>query len=168
MKVLGLDISSVITGWAVIDNGCLAGYGAINVKEYKSENIITNKTLYMFGMEVNDLLYRFVPTHVAVENVYMGCNSKTALSLAMLSAVARVKSYEFTRQEIVTIYPASVNSFYKMKVKGLTSASRKSLIISNTNDFFSIDLKKKDHDIADAISIAYVAYHKLSRNLKLE
>ena len=166
MKVLALDISSNKTGWALVEDLNLISYGVLDIKQHKPDRLINNYTLFMFKRELVTLFDIVKPDRVAVENVYLGTNTKVALSLAMMSGVARCFSYEFTGNEIATIYPSAVNKFLGFgRVK---RKERKKLLVEIVNIMFDLKLYKKDDDIADAIGIAFVAFNKFRKGLKIQ
>lgn len=166
MKILGVDISSSITGWAVVDNSELISYGAIDIKSMKRDAVITNSMLWGFGEKIRQLLELVKPDHMAVENVYMGMNPQTCKSLAMMSGIARYISVGMLHNEVPTIYPSEVNKYYGIKGNPKRKI-RKDKLVQQANKFFGTSFLKKDDDIADAIGIAFVAYHKLSRGNKI-
>ena len=166
MKVLGLDISSKNTGWAVISKGKLKNYGAIPIHLYKNTTRIDNHMLFRYANEIKKLMLSIKPTIVAVENVYVGHNDKTAILLSMMSGVARVIGYGVTKKEIPTIYPSQVNKF--LKIGKPVRAVRKKLVVKGFNQIFNLSLTNKEDDIADAIGIAYLTYLNLTANGKLK
>lgn len=157
MKVLGIDISSVKTGWALIDEGTLVKYGYIDVKKFKNPTA-NNSTLFLFGNEIQLLLNDCTPDYVAVENLYAGPNPKTLILLGMLSGIARYFSYSHTAEEVLNIMPSEVNKLVGIPSRGVKRPERKKAIISGINKMFNLQLLQKDDDLADAMGLAYVAY----------
>ena len=166
MRVLALDISSNKTGWALVKNATLESYGVLDIKQYKPNKLISNYTLYMFRHKLVELFDKTKPSRVAIENVYLGTNTKVALALAMMSGVARCLAYSYTKNEIATIYPSSVNKFLGFgRVKRV---ERKKLLVKMVYILFDLKLLKKDDDIADAIGIGFVAFNKFHKGLKIQ
>lgn len=167
MLLLGLDISSQCTGWALFDDLQLKSHGGIDINKYKNKDkTIDNHTLFNFGLEIESLLFKLQPDEVAVENVYVGINSGVGIKLGMMSGIARFIAVREVGKQVQTIYPAEVNRYFKMKTFGLKSAQRKSLLVINVNKQFKLKLLKKEHDMADAIGLAAVAAKKTFKNLK--
>ncbi len=157
MKVLGLDISSNMTGWAVIEDGILKEYGAIPIKRYKQQNKISNQMLWKYASKLKRLTIAHNPDVVAVENVYVDeKNFRVGLMLGGMQYIARVIGYGHTMQDIPTIWPSQVNALFK--IGNPIRVERKPLIVKHTNKKWKLNLKLKDDDIADAICIAHIAY----------
>ncbi|MBN1939326.1 MAG: crossover junction endodeoxyribonuclease RuvC [Candidatus Aminicenantes bacterium] len=94
MRILGIDPSSVATGYGILESredgdALILAYGAIkpNRKAALPERLLEIKT----GIE--NLISEYTPDEVAVENPFFGLNIKTAITLgqvrgAVLVAVA--------------------------------------------------------------------------------
>lgn len=161
MIVLGIDISSVLTGWAVINDGTLGDYGRVDVKQYKHP-AANNQTLFMFGNDIKQLISDSTPDYIAVENIYGGPNTKTVVLLSMMSGIARYFGYSYTGEEVLNIMPSQVNSLVGIPSRGVQRKERKSAIIKGINQQFELELTPTQDDIADAIGIAIVAYRLLN------
>ncbi len=157
MKVLGLDISSNMTGWAVIEDGILKEYGAIPIKRYKQLNKISNQMMWKYASKLKRLVIAHDPDVVGIENVYVDeKNFRVGLMLSGMACIARVIGYGHTLQDLPTIWPSQVNSLFK--IGNPKREDRKPLIVRHTNKKWNLNLRIKDDDIADAICIAHISY----------
>lgn len=157
MKVLGLDISSACTGWAVIEDGILKEYGAIPIKRYKKQNKISNEMIWKYASKLKRLVIAHDPDVVGVENVYVDeKNFRVGLMLSSMVGIARAIGYGHTLKDLPTIFPSQVNSLFK--IGNPIRAERKPLIVKHTNAKWKLNLRLKDDDIADAICIAHISY----------
>lgn len=87
MKILGLDISSTSTGYCIISDGkLLKSAKALGTIMPNSKDILEDKLVY-FRDCISDLLNRYSPDLVAIENVYIG-QKKVAVMLSRFSGVA--------------------------------------------------------------------------------
>lgn len=160
MDVLGLDISSANTGWALVSDGKLKSYGALPIHLYKNKSKIDNHMLHRYAKELKALIINKAPDIVAVESIYVGPNDRTAILLAMMSGIARAIGFGLTKKELVTIYPTQVNKF--LKIGNPKRAQRKGMVVRGMNAIFKLKLLVKEDDIADAIGISYLAYLNLT------
>lgn len=162
MKVLGLDISSQCTGWAVISDGKLVKYGDIDISKYKIKDRIDDQMFSEYAGRIKELILLHKPNVVAVENVYVntkvpsGKNIRTAQALFGMSAISRAIAFKVTNRPILTVFPSQVNALFG--IGNPRRALRKPLIVKNINKLYKLKLLVEEDDIADAIGIAHVGY----------
>ena len=117
MRVLGLDLSTVSTGWAVVTD-CLAlvDYG---IFDYTSTTIKKNKLL-LFESMLTAVIEQHKPFDlIVIEDTFVGKNAATTKILSRLSGVAIVTSFKFSPTSTIALIPvASLRSatFPKQKV----------------------------------------------------
>jgi Holliday junction resolvasome RuvABC endonuclease subunit len=162
MKLLGLDVASADTGWALFEDSNLINYGLLDIGSFKNGANITNNTLYQFGNAINDIILEQDPDEIAIENIYIGLNKTTGLKLGMMSGIVRYFAYQHTQKEVQTIYPSEVNKAFGIPT--VKSDKRKKAIVKCVNEKFKLKLLQKNHDTADAIGIAMVAVGKSLKN----
>lgn len=143
--ILGVDPSTVSTGWAVMDGeGHLIDYGAIRCSS-KMPVYIRVFTVYKALLQVAN---EYKITETAVEDQFMQKNPKT------LKALSNVKA-------TVMLVAAELNSTYTeyapMSIKKCFTESGKATkedMVATAKAKYQID-KDILNDIADAIGIAY-------------
>ncbi len=115
IRILSLDVAST-TGWAFT---C----GQANIKNFKYGLIKTNpkvsraNKLVYFRIELVKLLTKLKPTHVVMEDVYAGPNTKTLTLLAKFSGVAEECCLSVSGIEPYLIHTNTVKAYFKAKNK---------------------------------------------------
>ncbi len=154
LKILSLDVSSISTGFAVIEDGkVLDAYGLIepNAKlEYGGR-------LLFFQDEVRKLIQLYKPNIVAIENIFKGRNMTTFKSLSMFRGVAVKTIYEEINKDPVNILAVEARSELNLdasKDKAFKQAIKKFKLKRFNFNF------NKHNDIVDAIILG-LAIHSL-------
>ena len=101
MKILGIDISSSCTGYALIEDDRLVDFGAIEPRGKLTEQ----QKLVLFGQELADVISRFKPTEIAIEDVVLVKSIVTAKMLSRFSAVARIEAYKYQKRDVALYEP---------------------------------------------------------------
>jgi Holliday junction resolvasome RuvABC endonuclease subunit len=149
MVVLGLDISSVSTGWAILTDGpTLKDYGRLELSSKKS----IKERIYLFSILISQILDIHHPDIVVIEDTYIAKNPSTS---KLLNKFAGVAIYSCVQKlgadaKIAMVYPVSVRAaiFPKKKVD-------KKDIFCYIKDKYKLNLEFKfDNDITDAIAVA--------------
>ena len=165
--LLGIDSSSISTGWAIGDmNGKLIKYGSINPR-----GIIEEKLLITVN-ELNKILNEYKPTFVAIEDVNCFTNPKTAKLLAEFVGVIRLTCYMFNGNEMMFYPSTSLKAIVgvnprELKKQGITGIGVKDEVVKAVQKLYNIDipLDKTNHyrDVADAISVFKKLYEELKQ-----
>ena len=127
MRILGVDPGTVIMGYGVIestgDEIALVDYGAINSP---SRSPIGERLNYLYS-RLSEIISRYQPDAVAIEQPFMAKNVKSALAVGKAQAVAilaaanrEIAIYEYTPAEIkqrVADYGASSKEQIQEMVK---------------------------------------------------
>jgi Holliday junction resolvasome RuvABC endonuclease subunit len=144
MKILALDISTS-TGWAVLNDNKLEGFGRIILKQ---KNIA--ERLYEISEEVKKLLEKYEPEFVGIEDTIMGYSSgvKVAILLARLSGCVIKECYDRVGENIVLMNPGE---WKKSSLEGLTGKSKKWEIQLAVAKHFGFIDKKMDSRINQVI-----------------
>lgn len=84
--ILSLDVSAASTGWAFLVKDNLKAYGIIetNPKDGRA------KRLQDFKNKIRELLIKYKPSFVVIENGYLGGNVKTLKVLCEFAGVAKM------------------------------------------------------------------------------
>lgn len=116
--VLGLDLSSASTGYAVLDGyGTVLEYGLIKLKHDTH-----GERLVEFEIQLLSVLHKWNPTLIVIEEVWRGPNPKTFKILAYYHGVAQKVIYGWNRSNAVYLMPtearAMVGEKYRVKLVG--------------------------------------------------
>ena len=112
MKVLSLDISSVSTGWCILNDLTLVDYGII--KLYKA--LDTAEKLRLFRLELVRILLHYSPDVVVIEDTFFQKNVKTLKLLSYFVGVAMEAAYS-EGSSLVFLAVQTVRSFFKVSSK---------------------------------------------------
>ena len=91
MTILGIDASSANTGWAVIKgdnikNAEVLAFGEIELTKFKKKKFPLEYVLVLFNSAV-DLLQKYKPSHIYLEDIYYARNILTYKSLARMRGI---------------------------------------------------------------------------------
>ena len=153
MIILGIDPGYAIVGWGVIEySGSrfkVLGYGSIQTKA--GEPLIDRLEKIYQGM--NELIDRYKPDEMAVEELFFNTNTTTAIVVAeargiiLLSAKLKgVKISEYTPLQV------------KQAVVGYGRAEKKQ-VITMVTQLLNLPAPPKPDDTADALAIAVCHAH---------
>lgn len=147
MRVLGLDISTVATGWAIIEDGKLLKYGVI----CPDDELNDCEKNYYITQSVATVLKLYKPNDLAIEDTFMGKNVVTLKKLSRIAGQIMYLWYHATRMEPI-FYMASTA---RTSIPGLKGTAEKSEVTDAVNTFFKLRKKIEDHNIADAVVTAF-------------
>lgn len=120
MRVLGLDLSSTSTGWAILeDNLALKEYGIIDFKSARSKK---EKLLLLESMIQTIISNKGPFDFIIIEDTFFGKNIKTTQLLSRFAGVAILaafKSAPATTIALVTVGSLRSAVFPKQKVDKL-------------------------------------------------
>lgn len=175
MKILALDISTKCTGWAYLH--AVSGdkrwtYGSIVSPSYYSgltkNDLLMGQALLWFVKEINKLAKEFEPDIVCAEGINIR-HATTMRTIAQFHAAASIGISLWNKEKVLTkIHNATLRSLLefpakKFVPKEIVIKSKKEkvditkvLMVDKVKELFDINLNYKDHDIADAIGLAWV------------
>lgn len=153
MIILGIDPGIAIVGWGVIEySGSkfrVLGYGSIQTPA----GMDTEKRLVLIYDELTEIIKKFHPEHIAVEELFFNTNQTTGIRVAeargvILLAAAKcgLEFYEYTPLQV------------KQAVVGYGRAEKKQVITMVTM-FLGLREAPKPDDTADALAIAVCHAH---------
>ena len=161
-RILGLDQSSTICGYCVVENGKIITSGIHQEKNADIIHRIMKHKQWMKGVidiwEIDQVVF---------EEIYMGSNAKVSLSLGQVLGALQIAAYEQIGIKPLVVSPGSWRSFC-----GITGKARK-----QQKENTQIYIKKKfnitaSFDCADAICIAlygdYVDKFENEKEIKFE
>ena len=108
-KVLSLDISAASTGWSFSQSNGKFKYGLIKTDPKQSRS----KRLVQFRVELSKLLTILGPTHVVIEDIFLGLNPKTLVMLSKFAGVAEELCLSVIGVEPYIIHTNTVKAFFK-------------------------------------------------------
>lgn len=153
MRILGIDPGYAIVGWGVIEYEAsrfhVLGYGSITTPA----GLDIPKRLEMIYDGMNELIDKYSPDSIAVEELFFGHNTTTAIvvgearGVILLSAQKHgIKISEYTPLQV------------KQAVVGYGRAEKKQIITMVTM-FLGLESPPKPDDTADALAIAICHAH---------
>jgi len=142
MIILGIDASTHDTGWGVLDDDNLIGYGSI----VPPDTDLPEKLLYVYD-ELKRVIVEYNPDIVACEDQYLGKNTNTVKTLSQLKGVINLLCQQHGLF-IKYYYPTTI----KKAATGDGKADKK-MIIDAINKRYSTDIQ--NDNITDAIAIAF-------------
>ncbi len=153
--VVGLDLADKL-GISVIDRKSEKLLFSASISLARGD---TQKRLLRLRECLIEVFTRFNPVEIAIEDVFLPAKTspRTPIALGELRGVARLCAAE--RDIPVFFYPPRK---VKMAVTGFGNASKEDVVHWIENEF---RVKVKDHNEADAISIAWT--HILERRFSL-
>ena len=159
MIILGIDPGYAIVGWGVIEyNGSkfrTLGYGSIQTPA--GMQIVDRLELIYKGMQ--EIIERYKPDQMAVEELFFNTNSKTAIVVAEARGII-ILSAKLAGVEIGEYTPLQV----KQAVVGYGRAEKKQVIIMVTG-LLGLKEPPKPDDTADALAIAVCHAHSAGSRL---
>jgi len=110
--LLSLDISAASTGYAVKFQNKLE-FGLIKTTNKSTEG----ERLVLFRNELINILSKYRPTHIVMEDIFGGRNMKTLKLLAKFSGVAQECNKAFTGIDTEIMHTSTVRAYFKVKTK---------------------------------------------------
>lgn len=148
MRILGLDPGTAITGFGIIDkigNSFKAvEYGCIRTPA----NMELCQRLTIIHQEVSDLIERFSPREVAIEELFFNNNARTALSVGHARGVIMLAAAQ-AQLPIAEYTPLQV----KQAVVGYGRAEKNQVQVM-IKTLLNLPAIPKPDDVADALAIA--------------
>ena len=166
-KILGLDISSTATGWAVINEAReLVDYGLIKPKGEPYDRLQFTKTALIKILVIEK------PDYICIEDMIAFRNGLTTKLLNAFSGVCGLAAFEFNGRPPRMIASSSIKAFLgvnprAIKRTGGDSLAVKEAVYTAVNNIYKLDIHPADprfknrHDISDAIGAALKYYEEL-------
>lgn len=153
MIILGIDPGYAIVGWGVIEyNGSkfkTLGYGSINTPA----GLEPAERLLMVYRGMNEIIEKYKPDHIAVEELFFNTNTTTAILVAEARGIILLAA-KLSGLEIAEYTPLQV----KQAVVGYGRAEKKQVIVMVTS-LLGLSAPPKPDDTADALAIAVCHAH---------
>lgn len=155
MIILGIDPGIAITGWGVIDYDekrnkfKVLGYDSI----LTAAGLKPEERLFQLYSQLKDIILKFRPSTMAVEELFWNTNQKTGIIVAEARGVILLCSRE-QGLEISEYTPLQV----KQAVVGYGRAEKKQIITMVTM-ILNLPAPPKPDDTADALAVAICHAH---------
>lgn len=163
MIYLGLDLSTVSTGYSVFNDSKLIEYGKIVSDLPDTMDRITEIVL-----RLEKIVQKHQPEVVTIEDVYYGQNYLMTKMLNRLAGAAYMMlkyGHTSTQEQPLGYRTKDIKIQFSMptnarKCFGLLPKSTKLNVINAVNAKFGLSLDKKEDDIADGIILGYAGIYK--------
>jgi len=152
MRLLAVDPSSTVLGWAVLDGEKLAGFGLISTSKVPYEQRFSH-----ISGELGKLLEQYRFTEVACERAFTAPGHNTA---ALQVAVTTIKRFCRRHKLIMALYS---NNEWKVSVAGAGNADKAAVARVICLEYRQLPEDVSDH-ITDAIGIGQ--HHLAIKRLK--
>ena len=150
MLVLGLDPGTATTGYGVIkehDDGSIEAiaYGVISTK---AQTPMPQRLQQIFD-ELNQLIERYQPDEIAIEELFFGKNVTTGITVAQARGVMLLAAAQHNIP--ITAYKPKVA---KQAITGYGSADKQQMQLMMTQ-ILNLDEIPRPDDAADGLAMAY-------------
>ncbi|MCS6874706.1 MAG: crossover junction endodeoxyribonuclease RuvC [Pyrinomonadaceae bacterium] len=153
MKVLGIDPGSKTLGWGVIEGDRskyrLVEYGTIKSSE---KDKFSTKLLKIFD-KTTDLIERFKPDVLSIEEVFYAVNVEVALKLGQVRGVVMLAAEKANLQ--IVEYPTKL---VKQTIVGYGNAEKRQ-VQEMVKALLKLKERPEPHDAADALALAICYFH---------
>lgn len=155
VKILGLDPGTATTGWGVIEEDrkqpLVVAFGCIETSKLKSDV----ERLKEISNDVSELIAKYQPDEVAIEELFFFKNLKTAIKVAQARGVLLLTACQ-SKVPIFEYTPLQV----KQAITGYGRAEKNQIQIM-VKSILKLTHMPKPDDAADALAIAIC--HQQSR-----
>ncbi len=154
MRVLGIDPGTLNMGYGIVDeeNGevSLIDCGVFSL----SSKIPVEQRLSSLHQRINDILARYLPDEVAIEEPFVADNARSALALGRAQAIAILAAANM-KLPIFHYSPAEV----KLQVTSYGNSSKEQ-VQEMVRIQLKLDEPLKSSDAADALAVAICHFHQ--------
>lgn len=147
MKIIGVDIASIITGWSYLDETKLL----TGIIATSKEDTLEKRLLSLYD-NFKDIIEKYAPDLIAVENQYFKKNVSTLKILSQARGIIMLVAAQYNIK-LRVIEPTTA----KLAITGSGKASKKDVRKSVCEKYKIEDITE---DEADAVAIAYAAFLK--------
>ncbi|MCJ8341755.1 MAG: crossover junction endodeoxyribonuclease RuvC [Cetobacterium sp.] len=162
MRILGIDPGTAIVGYSILDfkenKMTLVQYGCI----YTDKNLLMEDRLCIIFDELEEIIKKYSPEHMAVEELFFFKNNKTVISVGQARGVILLAGRK-NKLKIESYTPLQV----KMGITGYGKAEKKQIQLMVKKILNMKEIPKPD-DAADAIAVAITHINSLTNSLYSE
>lgn len=160
MKILGLDVSSLSTGFALMKDGYL-DVNSIGTIQPNPKYLVGQKLVF-FEKELKKLIKKYSPDEIVVENIFKGPNVNTLKLLSMWRGIVFKVSWEKLKKDPISIMPTEARKL--VGVPGSSKEEAFAFVVKKYN--FTNFVFKNDNDRTDAIILALSYFFPHSIKIK--
>ncbi len=162
MRVLGIDPGSQTLGWGVVEGSGLK-YSVVDFGTVKSSprEEFSKRLLKIFN-GVNEVIEKFQPDAISVEEAFYATNVKVALKLGQVRGVVLLAG-EKAGLQIGEYSPRLI----KQTVVGYGNAEKQQ-VQEMVRILLRLKYKPEPHDAADALAIAICHFHHAGMQAKIK
>lgn len=162
MRVLGIDPGSEVLGWGIVEgNGlkyrCVA-YGTVKSKPCEK----FSRRLLKIYKGITEVIERFKPDTLSVEEIFYAHNVKVALKLGQVRGVVMLLG-ENSDLEIAEYSPRLI----KKNIVGYGNAEKKQ-VQEMVKSLLKLKEIPQPHDAADALAVAICHFHSMRFGSKIK
>lgn len=143
--IIGLDLSSVNSGYAILDGTSLITFGSI----IPSKKASHSEKLCFIYESIRELFSKYPITEVAIEDQHFRTNVDTLKLLSRIAGVAMLCAAQHGAS--VSLYPAPT---IKLCFTGSGKADKKDMI-AKAIERYELRRDQIDDNIADSIGVCY-------------
>ena len=169
-KIMGIDISSKSTGWAVIEDNKLLEFGKIN----PTGSMTSGQKMFYFHNELERIISRYQPNEIAIEDVVQVKSVSVTKILARFNGIAIVESYRHLQKEPTLFEPTE----WKKLVTGNGSAKKcetqlfvcekYNLLPKDKVEFYKNKISFAKNQLSQSNDNTKVSFKDLNKQLKKE
>ncbi len=160
MIILGIDPGIATVGWGVVSfeggNFRYIDCGTVNTPS----GMRVERRLFLIHEALSDIIRRYTPNEISVEELFFNSNQKTAINVAQARGVILMTAEE-KRIPIFEYTPLQV----KQAMVGYGRAEKKQ-VMEMTRVFLKLDKVPKPDDAADALALAICHGHSRVSKLR--
>lgn len=157
--ILGLDVSSISTGWAILKHGRFYKREGVDYGIIKGNpKLKPANRLSLFRKEIAEIISKTKPDYIVIEDTFSGPNRKTFKVLCRFGGVAMEVSRTIGGVEPIIVPVTSLRAVWGTQVK---KEIFNKVVSKYKLDHFEFD---RDNDITDAIAIAWYTHRILRSN----
>src|SRR5690606_3129326 len=162
MRVLGIDPGSETLGWGVVE-GSSARYALVDFGTIKGRSgDVFSKRLLNAYLGVEELIEKFAPDVLSVEDTFVSVNARSALKIGQVRGVVILLG-EQRSIEIAEYAPRLV----KQTVVGHGNAEKQQ-VAEMVRMLLKLRAVPKPHDASDALAVAICHFHHAGLQSKLK
>ncbi len=162
MRVLGIDPGSETLGWGVVE-GSSAKYSLVEFGTVKSKpSDAFSKRLLTVYLGVEELIAKFSPDALSIEDTFVSINAKSALKIGQVRGVVLLLG-EQQGVEIAEYAPRLI----KQTVVGHGNAE-KHQVAEMVRLLLKLKTVPTPHDASDALAIAICHFHHAAMRNKIK
>lgn len=159
LRIMGIDVGFAINGWSIIDksseykNGMkLVDFGVITTEV---DNLIENRLMKVYD-DLDNLIKRYTPDIMAVENLFFFKNQKTVINVAQVRGIILLAGVK-NGVKLFGYTPLQV----KTSVTGYGKADKKQ-VQKMVKMIFGLKEVPKPDDAADAVAVGLCHINSMS------